>query len=161
MTEEHWETDKHKFEEDFEGRRDYRDEERRGYGGDGYGRGGGNTIIENQTFIDDNDRYGGGYRRGDDTFVENQTIVNESSYDDRRGNDTIIQNQTVVDDDRYGGGGYSETTVVRDDGYGGDGYRRDEYRDDGFVDDTARWAGNKVCSALCALENKHLLTEFS
>lgn len=126
--EEHWETDKHKFEEDFEGRRDYRDEERRGYGGDGYGRGGGNTIIENQTFIDDNDRYGGGYRRGDDTFVENQTIVNESSYDDRRGNDTIIQNQTIVDDD----------------GYGGDGYRRDEYRDDGFVDDTARWAGNKV-----------------
>lgn len=161
MIEEHWEKDKHKFEDDFEGRREYQDEDRRGYGGDGYGRGGGNTIIENQTFIDDNDRYGGGYRGGNDTFVENETIVNESSYDDRRGTDTIIQNQTIVDDDRYGGGGYSETTVVRDDGYGGDGYRRDEYRDDGFVDDTARWAGNKVKSPLCTLPTEHLLTDCS
>ena len=172
MTEEHWEEDKHKFENDFEGRHGYRDEERRGYGGDGYGRRGGDTIVENQTFIDDNDRYGGGYRRGDDTiienetivndnryddyrprndtFIENETIVNEDNYDDRRGDDTIIQNETIVDDDRYGGrDDYNETTVVRDDGYGDEGYRRDEYRDDGFVDDAARWTGNKACSGLC------------
>ncbi|CAD6593340.1 MAG: hypothetical protein ASARMPREDX12_007094 [Alectoria sarmentosa] len=163
--EEHWDRDKHKFEDDFDGRRHYRDEERRGYGGDG--RRGGDTIVENQTFIDDNDRYGGGYRRGDDTvvenetiinddryddyrprndtFVENETIVNEDNYDDRRGDDTFVQNETIVDDDRYGGrDDYNNTTIVRDDGYGDDGDRRDEYRDDGFVDDAARWTGDKV-----------------
>ena len=134
MTEEHWDRDKEKFEEDFEGRRDYRDEDR-GYGG-------GNTIIENQTFVDDNDRYGGGYRRGDDTIIQNETIVN----DDRYG------------DDQY----YKETTVVRDDGYGDSGYRRDEYRDDyrddSLVDDAARWTGNKASLCQCTLVPEQLLT---
>ena len=87
LTEEHWEEDKEKFEGDFQGRNEYRDEERREYRGSEYDRGGG---------------------------------------------------------DQY----YSETTVVHDEGYGGDsGYRRDEYRDDSYVDDAARWTGNKVGSA--------------
>ena len=120
LSEEHWERDKHKFEGDFEGGREYRDEERRGYGGDEYGR------------------------RGGDTIVENETIVNDNSYYDRPGTDTYTRNETVVNDDGYGRQGYSETTVVRDDGYGDDGYRRD----DSFVDDAARWTGNKVCSGV-------------
>ena len=114
MIEEHWERDKEKFEDDFEGGRDYRDEERREYGGDGYGRRGGDTIIENETFVND-DRYGG---------------------------------------DQY----YKETTVVRDDGYGDSGYRGDRYQDDSFVDDAARWTGNKVSSHLGGPFPRHLLT---
>ena len=148
ITEEHWERDKEKFEDDFEGRRRYEDEGR-GYGGDGYGRRGGDTIIENQTIVDDNDRYGGGYPRQDNTIIENETIVNDDRYDDRRGGDTFIQNETIVDDNQYGGRDEYNQTVVRDDGYD-DGYRRDEYRDDGFVDDAARWTGDKVRSE-CAL----------
>lgn len=151
MTEEHWEKDKHKFEDDFEGRREYGDEERRGYGGGGYGGRGGDTIVENQTFIDDD------YRPRNDTFVENETIVNEDSYDNRRGSDTIIQNETIVDDDGYGGRNeYNETTVMRDDGYD-NGYRGDAIRDDGFVDDAARWTGDKVCSHLCTPRTKRQL----
>ena len=86
MIEEHWDRDKEKFEEDFEGRRDYRDEERREYGGGGY----------------DNDRYGSGYRGGDDTIIENQTIVS----DDRYGGDQYYKETTVVRDDGYGDSGY-------------------------------------------------------
>ena len=154
ITEEHWERDKHKFEGDFD-RHEYRDEERRGYGGGGYGDRGGDTIVENNTYVDD-DRYGGGYRPGNDTIIENQTIINDDSYDQgyRPNDETIVQNETIVDDDRYGGGGdydtYNETTtVVQDDGYGGGGYRGDDYRDDSFVDDAARWTGDKVCPYQC------------
>ena len=145
ITEEHWDRDKEKFEDDFEGRRRYEDEGR-GYGGDGYGRRGGDTIIENQTIVDDNDRYGGGYSRGDDTIIQNETIVNDDRYDDRRGDDTFIQNETIVDDNQYGGR----------DGYD-DGYRRDEYRDDSFVDDAARWTGDKVRFRVCAFLAMRLL----
>ena len=155
ITEEHWERDKEKFEDDFEGRRRY-EHEGREYGVDGYGRRGGDTIIENQTIVDDNDRYGGGYNRRDDTIIENETIVNDDRYDDRRGGDTFIQNETIVDDDRYGGRDEYNETVVRDDGYD-DGYRRDEYRDDSFVDDAARWTGDKVRFRVCALLAKRLL----
>lgn len=75
MTEEHWERDKEKFEEDFEGRRDYRDEERREYGDEGYGRRGGDTIIENETIVND-DRYGG------DQYYKETTVVRDDGYGD-------------------------------------------------------------------------------
>ena len=166
MKEEHWDRDKHKFENDFEGRHDYRDEERRGYGGDRYGRGGGDTIIENQTFVDDNDRYGGGYRRGDDTIVENETIVNDDRYDDYRPrNDTFVENETIVNEDSYDDRRGDDTfvqdeTIVNDDRYVDDGYRRDEYRDDGIVDDAARWTGDKVRSYLCNRLIKHITNDY-
>lgn len=148
MIEEHWDEDKHKFEDDFEGRHGYRDDQRRGYGEDGYRRGGGDTIIENQTFVEDNDRYGGGYRRGDNTIIENETIVNDDRYDDYRpSNETFVENETIVNEDSY-------------DDRRDDRYRRDEYRDDGFVDDAARWTGDKVRSHLWTPLTKHLLIVF-
>ena len=73
MTEEHWDRDKEKFEDDFEGRRDYGDEERRDYGG-GY-RGGNDTIIENETIVSD-DRYGG------DQYYKDTTVVRDDGYGD-------------------------------------------------------------------------------
>lgn len=75
MTEEHWEGDKEKFEEDFEGRRDYRDEERREYRDEGYDRRGGDTIIENETIVND-DRYGG------DQYYKETTVVRDDGYGD-------------------------------------------------------------------------------
>ena len=76
MTEEHWDRDKEKFEEDFQGRRDYGDE-RREYDDERYDRRGQDTIIENQTIVND-DRYGG------DQYYKETTVVRDDDDGYRR-----------------------------------------------------------------------------
>ena len=116
MTEEHWDRDKEKFEDDFEGRRDYRDEERREYDDERYDRRGQDTIIENQTIIND-DRY------GDDQYYKETTVVRDDDGGYRRDEyRDEYRDDNVVDDAARWTGNKVNTCLCTTIGAFGDSY---------------------------------------